>query len=115
MHRLVRSGDPFPTTVVRPVDAPARSGPEQATWCYGYPAPYLVPYLHGCPDIAARSIIESHFAPARAILATAERERVDLIAIATHGYTGVKRAILGSVTDKVLRGARWPLLLERPA
>ncbi len=60
-------------------------------------------------------LIESHFAPARAILNTAEAEDVDLISIATHGYTGVKRALLGSVTDKVLRAARWPLLLERPA
>jgi len=58
--------------------------------------------------------IESHFAPARSILNTAETEEVDLIAIATHGYTGVKRALLGSVTDKVLRGAKWPLLLVRP-
>ncbi len=58
--------------------------------------------------------IESHFAPARAILQVAESESVDMIAIATHGYTGVKRALLGSVTDKVLRGARWPLLLVRP-
>ena len=62
----------------------------------------------------AESLIESHFAPARAILNTAEAREVDLIAIATHGYTGVKRALLGSVTDKVLRAARWPLLLERP-
>ncbi|MFH1762641.1 MAG: universal stress protein [Gemmatimonadota bacterium] len=59
-------------------------------------------------------MIESHFAPARAILNTAEAQSVDLIAIATHGYTGVKRAILGSVTDKVLRAAKWPLLLDRP-
>jgi nucleotide-binding universal stress UspA family protein len=59
-------------------------------------------------------VIESHFAPARAILKTAEDRQVDLVAIATHGYTGVKRAILGSVTDKVLRASRWPLLLERP-
>lgn len=58
--------------------------------------------------------IDSHFAPARAILKAAEKEDVDLIALATHGYTGVKRALLGSVTDKVLRGARWPLLLKRP-
>jgi nucleotide-binding universal stress UspA family protein len=47
-------------------------------------------------------------------LNTAEGKDVDLIAIATHGYTGVKRALLGSVTDKVLRASRWPLLLERP-
>ena len=64
--------------------------------------------------IEATPKIESHFAPARAILKTAEEEGVDLIALATHGYTGVKRALLGSVTDKVLRAARWPLLLERP-
>ncbi|MCK5653006.1 MAG: universal stress protein, partial [Gemmatimonadetes bacterium] len=64
--------------------------------------------------LQVRTKIESHFAPARAILHTAEEDDVDLIAIATNGYTGVKRAILGSVTDKVLRGAKWPLLLERP-
>ena len=77
-------------------------------------------YLSGVAErlkgegIEAEPMIESHFAPARAILNTAEAQDVDLIAIATHGYTGVKRAILGSVTDKVLRGAKWPLLLERP-
>lgn len=64
--------------------------------------------------VEARGRIESHFAPARAILNTAEEEKVDLIALATHGYTGVKRTLLGSVADKVLRGARWPLLLKRP-
>lgn len=77
-------------------------------------------YLGGVTDrlradgYEAEAVIESHFAPARSILQTAESREADLIAIATHGYTGVKRAILGSVTDKVLRAARWPLLLERP-
>lgn len=77
-------------------------------------------YLAGVTDrldalgVEARPRLESHFAPARAILSVAEQEDIDLIAIATHGYTGVKRAILGSVADKVLRAARWPLLLERP-
>jgi len=77
-------------------------------------------YLSGVSDrlkgegIESEVLIESHFAPARAILNTAAAQEVDLIAIATHGYTGVKRAILGSVTDKVLRAAQWPLLLERP-
>jgi nucleotide-binding universal stress UspA family protein len=64
--------------------------------------------------IDARWKIESHFAPARAILKVAEEDQADLVAISTHGYTGVKRAILGSVTDKVLRGAQWPLLVKRP-
>jgi len=64
--------------------------------------------------IESEVVIESHFSPARAILQAAEERAVDLIAIATHGYTGVKRAFLGSVADKVLRAARWPLLLDRP-
>ena len=58
--------------------------------------------------IEAEPLIESHYAPANAILNTAESRDADLIAIATHGYTGVKRALLGSVTDKVLRASRWP-------
>ena len=36
-----------------------------------------------------------------------------LIAMATHGRSGVKRWLLGSVTEKVLRGASNPLLLIR--
>lgn len=77
-------------------------------------------YLSGLTErlrgdgIQAEALIESHFSPARAILNAAEEQDVDLIAIATHGYTGVKRAILGSVADKVLRASRWPLLLKRP-
>ncbi|MDA0313077.1 MAG: universal stress protein [Gemmatimonadetes bacterium] len=38
----------------------------------------------------------------------------DLIAMATHGREGLGRAILGSVTDKVVRGSRVPLLIYRP-
>jgi nucleotide-binding universal stress UspA family protein len=64
--------------------------------------------------LEAESVLDSHFSPARAILKIADDRGVDLIAMATHGYTGVRRAILGSVTDKVLRGSRWPLLLARP-
>jgi nucleotide-binding universal stress UspA family protein len=38
----------------------------------------------------------------------------DLIAIATHGHGGLKRAVLGSVADKVLRSSPLPLLVVRP-
>lgn len=52
--------------------------------------------------------------PALAILEVAEREQADLVALATHGYRGIRRAVLGSVADKVLRGADAPLLLLGP-
>jgi nucleotide-binding universal stress UspA family protein len=52
--------------------------------------------------------------PAHAILDVVERDGIDLVAMATHGFRGVKRLLLGSVADKVLRSARSPVLLERP-
>ncbi len=47
------------------------------------------------------------------ILKEAEAHGCDLIAMATHGRSGLRRAILGSATDKVLRGTCVPLLLHR--
>lgn len=39
---------------------------------------------------------------------------VDLIALATHGRSGFKRAVLGSTADKIIRGADVPVLVLRP-
>jgi nucleotide-binding universal stress UspA family protein len=49
------------------------------------------------------------------ILDYARNADIDVIAMATHGRGGVKRMILGSVADKVLRGATMPVLLYHPA
>lgn len=51
--------------------------------------------------------------PASTILELAETAKVDLIAMATHGRTGLQRWVFGSVADKVLSGAKLPLLLVR--
>ena len=52
--------------------------------------------------------------PGHGILKEAEAEGCDFIAMATHGRSGLTRAILGSASDKVLRGTHVPLLLHRP-
>jgi nucleotide-binding universal stress UspA family protein len=52
--------------------------------------------------------------PARTIVDVAERQAVDLVAMATHGRTGLRRLVLGSVTEAVLRELTVPLLLVRP-
>ena len=52
---------------------------------------------------------------AEAILDYAERNQNDLIAMTTHGRGGAIRLMLGSVADKVTRGAEVPVLLYRPA
>jgi nucleotide-binding universal stress UspA family protein len=51
---------------------------------------------------------------ASAIVAFAERRRCDLIGLATRGIGGFERAMLGSVADKVIRGATTPVLVWNP-
>jgi nucleotide-binding universal stress UspA family protein len=51
----------------------------------------------------------------RAILECARQHEADLIVMSTHGRGGLGRLLLGSVTDKVLRGADVPVLVVRPA
>jgi len=48
------------------------------------------------------------------ILLEAEAVGASAVAMATHGRTGLSRALLGSTADKVLRGTHLPLLLYRP-
>ncbi len=52
--------------------------------------------------------------PAEEILRAAQESSVDLIAMATHGRTGMPRVLFGSVTEEVLRRAMVPLLVGRP-
>ena len=51
--------------------------------------------------------------PAGSILETAKREKADLIAMATHGRSGVSRWAFGSVAEQVLRHCPYPLLMQR--
>lgn len=58
--------------------------------------------------------VVTYGSPASAILKYAQRKRMDLIGLATHGRSGLQRALLGSVADKIVRGATVPVLLCRP-
>jgi nucleotide-binding universal stress UspA family protein len=51
--------------------------------------------------------------PADVILGTAEQERASMIAMSTHGRTGIARWAYGSVTEKVLRASPIPVLALR--
>lgn len=53
-------------------------------------------------------------AAAEAILAYADQCEIDLIAMATQGRSGLKRAVLGSVAGFVLRESGLPVLIIRP-
>jgi nucleotide-binding universal stress UspA family protein len=53
--------------------------------------------------------------PAAVIGEYVRQQGVDLIIMATHGYTGVKKMLLGSVAHQVLHESPVPVLLVRPA
>ena len=49
--------------------------------------------------------------PAAEILRYAQHHSIDLIVMGTHGRSGFSRRLLGSVADRVLRGAACPVLI----
>jgi nucleotide-binding universal stress UspA family protein len=51
--------------------------------------------------------------PASVIISEAEKHENGLIAMATHGRSGITRWLMGSVANKVLQGTSGPLLLVR--
>ena len=60
--------------------------------------------------VSCRVVVDDRVAPA--ILEEARES--DLIALATHARHGVARMLLGSVTDKTIRGATGPVLVVPP-
>ncbi len=61
---------------------------------------------------ATVAVVAGH--PASEIVRHAEQMDVDLIALATHGRSGIQAWAHGSVADEVLHTTRTPLLLLRP-
>jgi nucleotide-binding universal stress UspA family protein len=52
--------------------------------------------------------------PFENILDASEDFLTDLIVLATHGRTGIKRLVIGNVAEKVVRHARCPVLTVKP-
>jgi nucleotide-binding universal stress UspA family protein len=52
--------------------------------------------------------------PAERIVACAKEKEIDLIALSTHGRSGLSAIMMGSVANKVLHLAEVPILLVKP-
>jgi nucleotide-binding universal stress UspA family protein len=51
--------------------------------------------------------------PAEEVLDHASQKEIDMVAMTTHGRSGVKRFLLGSVVSKILRHSPKPIFLVR--
>lgn len=80
-------------------------------WLYGYLEEIgaRITELSGVPT--SRTIIDG--SPADRLTEYAQRKRVDLIAMSTHGRGPVSRAWMGSVADRVIRHVDVPVILIR--
>ena len=63
--------------------------------------------LHVQTEICEGSVAE-------AILDYADSKQADLIAMSTHGRSGLGRFLMGSVAEKIIRSAKVPVLMVRP-
>lgn len=61
--------------------------------------------------VDAESLVVVAGSPFSGILEAASEQKVDMIVMGTHGSSGLGRAILGSVADRVARHADVPLVL----
>lgn len=64
-------------------------------------------------EIQTTSVSLREIAAAPAILSYSQDNSVDLIVMGTHGRRGLKRMLLGSVAEEVVRLSEWPVLTIR--
>jgi nucleotide-binding universal stress UspA family protein len=71
-------------------------------------------FLHGC-DLQTKTVkpVVKYGYPATVVRTVARQRRADLVAIGTHGRTGLNHALLGSVAEHVLREASCDVLTVR--
>ncbi|HEX3759277.1 MAG TPA: universal stress protein [Kofleriaceae bacterium] len=81
--------------------------------------PALIRQLRALAPAGARQTVHAHIVrgddTATTIAQCAARFGVDVICIASHGRSGLTRALVGSVADSLLRATRLPVLVLRPA
>lgn len=64
-------------------------------------------------QVTIKSIVIKSDSVSEALVATAKKNKVDLIVMASHGRKGIKRLLLGSETQQVLTHTTIPVLVMR--
>jgi len=74
---------------------------------------YMKKFADLTSEVKAHEKVEMGI-PVQNIVDLAEKERMNLIVISTHGRTGLSHILVGSVTEKVVRLAHCPVLSIHP-
>jgi nucleotide-binding universal stress UspA family protein len=81
--------------------------------------PDLLRQLRALAPLGSTQKVHAHVVrgddAAETLAQTAAKHGVDVICISSHGRSGIARALVGSVADRLLRATRLPVLVLRPA
>lgn len=94
-----------PTATMGATTTPA---PAEVERCAAYLEPLAARERRAARSVEVGTVVAA--AIPRAIITYARQHDASLIAITTRGMSGVKRAVVGSVADKLLRSAPMPVL-----
>ena len=73
---------------------------------------YLDHAATGLKSLGLETVVELTTGPAHEhVIDYAKQHGVDLIVMSTHGHGGLKRMLLGSTTDRVIRSGELPVLV----
>jgi nucleotide-binding universal stress UspA family protein len=64
-------------------------------------------------QVTTKTVVVKSDSVSDALVATAKKNKVDLIVMASHGRKGIKRLLLGSETQQVLTHTTIPVLVTR--
>ncbi len=98
--------------VLDPISADARSPIARAELVHQLRA--LVPDWAAKHSIVTRTDVVVRGDIADAVHETAARMAADMICMASHGRSGIRRAVLGSIAEQVIRGSHISVLVVRP-
>lgn len=65
-------------------------------------------------DLCQQAVVVEAVDVPRAIVEFAQREQADYLAMATHGRSGLRRLLLGSVAEQVIRASHLPVVVYPP-
>lgn len=93
---------------------PLQRNPEEDTRAQAEGYLQRVAFDYFPPEVTVRLEVSSGNTP-ETILDYVEGENVDLIAMTTHGRSGISRLMVGSVAEEIVRRSHVPVLMVRPS
>jgi nucleotide-binding universal stress UspA family protein len=105
--QMLGTGEPMPLIAEDRSQALARVSAERTDYLNEMAQKYF-------PGLNVKIVTESSEQPAAALVHLADTMKADVIAVGTHGRSGLKRALMGSVAEQLVRTAHVPVLVVGP-